>query len=127
MLSRNPAKVNAGRGVAWDGRTQGVWSEEIANADAIVNLAGENVGEGRWTGAQAKARCEPARRDRRGRAGAAQRASRARGRECIRRGLLRRAGDEELDETASRGGGFLAELVEKWEAARARWRASRAS
>src|SRR5688572_338245 len=49
VLSRNPAKVQAGRGVAWDGKTQGPWSQEVANADAIVNLAGENVGEGRWS------------------------------------------------------------------------------
>src|SRR5689334_1211209 len=49
VLSRNPSRVRAGRGVAWDGKTQGPWSQEVANADAIVNLAGENVGDGRWT------------------------------------------------------------------------------
>src|SRR5688572_14931712 len=49
VLSRNASKVRAGRGVQWDGKTQGAWSDEIARADAIVNLAGENVGEGRWT------------------------------------------------------------------------------
>src|SRR5687768_5092353 len=49
VLSRNPSKVDAGRGVAWDGRSQGPWSAEAAAADAIINLAGENIGEGRWT------------------------------------------------------------------------------
>lgn len=45
VLSRNPTKVHVGRGIEWDGRTQGEWSAEVANADAIINLAGENVGE----------------------------------------------------------------------------------
>src|SRR4051812_4827402 len=49
VLSRNPSKVVVGRGVQWDGHTQGAWTSEVASADAMVNLAGENVGEGRWT------------------------------------------------------------------------------
>src|SRR5882672_11068686 len=49
VLSRNPASVRAGRGVSWDAQTQGAWSAEVANADAIINLAGANIGDGRWT------------------------------------------------------------------------------
>ena len=30
VLSRNPSKVRAGRGVSWDGRTQGAWAQEVA-------------------------------------------------------------------------------------------------
>ncbi|HKO02332.1 MAG TPA: NAD-dependent epimerase/dehydratase family protein, partial [Thermoanaerobaculia bacterium] len=50
VLSRNPSKVKAGRGVAWNPREAGgAWREDVANADVVVNLAGENVGAGRWT------------------------------------------------------------------------------
>src|SRR3712207_5423161 len=52
VLSRNPASVRAGRGVQWDGRTQGAWSAEVASADAVINLAGESIGDGRWTDAR---------------------------------------------------------------------------
>src|SRR5256885_17134391 len=43
VLSRNPQKVRAGRGIGWDA------VDEIESADAVINLAGENVGGGRWT------------------------------------------------------------------------------
>ena len=119
VLSRNPVKVRAGRGVAWDGRTQGGWSAEVGDADAIVNLAGENVGEGRWTD-ERKRQLVASRLD----------ATRAivqalsnwprRERVLVNAsavGYYGLRGDEELDEDATRGEGFLAELVEKWEAA----------
>src|SRR4051812_34432124 len=49
VLTRNPAHVRAGRAVEWDGRSHGPWAAEVASADVVVNLAGENIGEGRWT------------------------------------------------------------------------------
>ena len=119
VLSRNPAKVRVGRGVVWDGRTQGPWSEEIAHADAIVNLAGENVGEGRWTEAR-KRKLIASRVNATGAIVQALRNAPPRERVLVSAsavgyyGFTR--GDEELDESASRGGGFLAELVEEWEA-----------
>ena len=47
VISRNPWKVRAGRGIGWDA------TSEIAAADAIVNLAGENIGA-RWTAGRKK-------------------------------------------------------------------------
>src|SRR5919206_219274 len=47
VLSRNPAKVREGRGVGWAEA-----GEAVGGADAIINLAGENVGGGRWTAAR---------------------------------------------------------------------------
>src|ERR1051325_3406794 len=44
VRSRSPANVRAGRGIGWDAA-----SAEVRDADVIINLAGENVGEGRWT------------------------------------------------------------------------------
>ncbi len=36
----------------WDGRTASFWSAQVDGAYAIINLAGENVGQGRWTQAK---------------------------------------------------------------------------
>jgi uncharacterized protein (TIGR01777 family) len=53
ILSRNPDKVRglpAGiEVVKWDGRTSNGWGQLVEGADAIINLAGTNLGEGRWT------------------------------------------------------------------------------
>jgi uncharacterized protein (TIGR01777 family) len=35
--------------VRWDGRSTGGWQRHIDEADAVVNLAGESLGTGRWT------------------------------------------------------------------------------
>jgi uncharacterized protein (TIGR01777 family) len=35
--------------VEWDARTTSGWARHIEGAYAVVNLAGENLGEGRWT------------------------------------------------------------------------------
>lgn len=52
ILSRNPQSARAPRGVevaGWDGRTSAGWGHLVGEVDAIVNLAGENLGAGRWT------------------------------------------------------------------------------
>ncbi|HEX8411844.1 MAG TPA: TIGR01777 family oxidoreductase [Thermoanaerobaculia bacterium] len=122
VLSRNPAKVQAGRGVQWDGRTQGGWSTEVANADAIVNLAGENVGEGRWTGERRK-QLVSSRIDA---TGAIVEALRSAPPRTEMRTLVNASavgyygfdrGEELFDEHGTHGSGFLAELVEQWERA----------
>ena len=52
-LTRNPERVKdvpAGMQIVkWDGRTAQGWGEMADGADAIVNLAGENLSAGRWT------------------------------------------------------------------------------
>jgi uncharacterized protein len=119
VLSRDPAKVKAGRGLAWDGKSQGGWSAEAAAADVVINLAGENVGDGRWTDARkqrligsrlksTRALIEALRRD-------PQHPRTYISASAV--GLYGDRGDESLDEAATPGRGFLAELVEQWEAA----------
>ena len=53
VLSRNPHRVSGlPRGVqvvGWDGRSAQGWEHLIEGADAIVNLAGASLSEGRWT------------------------------------------------------------------------------
>jgi len=96
-------------------------SERLEAAEAVVHLAGANIGEGRWT-RRRKAELWD---------------SRVRGTELLAGALaqLRRPprvlvsasavgfygarGDAELDERSSRGQGFLAELCEAWEGATA--------
>ncbi len=123
VLSRNPARVRAGRGVQWDGRTQGAWSEEVAGAGAIVNLAGENVGEGRWTD-ERKKKLVASRLDATGAIVHALRNAPPGERVLVSASAVGYYGfdrpgdnDTELDENGTRGRGFLAELVDQWEAA----------
>ena len=110
-----------GRVVWWDPE-QGILSPaDVTAFDAVVHLAGEPVGSGRWT-ADKKARIY---------------GSRVRGTELLAGALASAAqppgvflcasginfygerGDEVLGETEPRGAGFLAEVCEAWEASTA--------
>jgi uncharacterized protein (TIGR01777 family) len=119
VLTRNPAHVRAGRALQWDARSQGAWSGEAASADVVINLAGENIGEGRWT-EERKKRMVASRLDATGAIVEALRREPARARTLISAsavGFYGNRGDEVLDESSPRGTGFLAELVERWEEA----------
>lgn len=119
VLSRNPAKVTVGRGLEWDARSQGAWSDEAANADVVINLAGENIGEGRWS-EERKRRFLESRLNATHAIVEALRRNPSRPRTFVNAsaiGFYGNRGDEILDERASRGGGFVAELVERWESA----------
>ena len=119
VLTRNAANVRAGRAVQWDAKSQGGWSQEAAAADVVINLAGENVGEGRWTD-ERKKRMVASRLDATHAIVEALRRDPARPRTMINAsavGLYGNRGDELLDESSARGAGFLADLVERWEAA----------
>lgn len=54
VLSRKPRLPGQSsiRYVEWDARSAGSWHAEVAVADAVVNLAGEPIAEGRWTSAR---------------------------------------------------------------------------
>lgn len=114
VVSRNPAKVRAGRGIPWE-----AVSREIGDADAIVNLAGANVGEGRWTEAR-KTRILDSRLSATHALVEAMLRAPVRPRTFINAsavGFYGPRGDETLDEQAAPGGGFLADVVARWEAA----------
>ena len=117
VLTRNPAKVRAGRPLPWDGRTQGAWSGEVSAADAIINLAGESIGEGRWTDARKKQLVNSRLNATRALVDAIRNVPQTR-RIFISAsavGFYGPRGDEELDENASKGRGFLADLSQRWE------------
>lgn len=52
VLSRNPERVklpDLAEVVKWDGRSSSGWQHLVNEADAIINLTGENLGASRWT------------------------------------------------------------------------------
>lgn len=117
VLTRNPQKVEAGRPLVWDAKNPGTWSKEVAEADAVINFAGENIGEGRWTGARRAALMESRINATRALITAIA-AEPRRARTFINAsaiGYYGPRGDEEIDEEGTRGSGFLAELAAKWE------------
>src|ERR1051326_3063018 len=114
VLSRDPAKVREGRGVAWASV-----NDVMRDADAIVNLSGENVGAGRWTDAR-RERIVRSRVDTTRKLVEAMRAAPQRARTFVSAsavGYYGLHGDEVLDENAGSGGGFLADVTRQWEAA----------
>jgi len=109
-----PAGVLALQG---DPAAPGPWVQELQRCDACVNLAGEPVAEGRWT-------AEKKRRIRESRVAATRTVAEAvaeRGPRVLVNGsavgFYGSRGDEELDEGAAAGQGFLAEVCREWEAA----------
>jgi uncharacterized protein (TIGR01777 family) len=123
VLTRNAAHVRLAashvRPVQWDAKSQGLWSDEAAAADVVINLAGENIGEGRWTD-ERKQRMVASRLDATHAIVEALRRDPSRPRTLINAsavGFYGNRGDELLDESSARGEGFLADLVERWEAA----------
>ena len=103
--------------VEWDAATSQGWSELPDGALAIVNLAGDNIGAGRWT-AKKKQQILKSRLD----AGKAVTEA-IRGVEHKPRVLIQASGvgyygdrgDELLDENSSNGSGFLADVARQWE------------
>jgi uncharacterized protein (TIGR01777 family) len=119
VLTRDASHVRAGRPLVWDGRTQGPWADEAGRADAVVNLAGEGIADARWTEARKRALVE-SRLHATGALVEAMRRGATKERVLVNAsavGFYGDRGEEVLDETSSRGSGFLAELVERWEAA----------
>lgn len=108
VLSRDPK-----HGVEWHPPQSGPWASHVREADAVVNLAGESIAGGRWTESRkaqlTSSRLEPLRA-----------LADAKPRVLVEASAVGYYGytsDETFDESAARGSGFLAELVEKWEAA----------
>lgn len=120
VLSRNPAKVRAGRGVQWDGgKSAGAWTSDVDDTDAVINLAGENIAEGRWTEKRKRSLIESRLQATNAIADALKKAP-PRKRTLLNASAVGYYGpnrDEELDEKSAKGDGFLADLVERWESA----------
>jgi len=117
ILTRNPSKIHAGRGVSWNPPSEGSWVDEVAKADVVINLAGENVGGGRWTEARKKRLMESRVAATSALVGAMSRKPN-RPRTLISAsatGYFGDRGDEPLDENSIPGSGLLAEVTKRWE------------
>ncbi|WP_319582666.1 TIGR01777 family oxidoreductase [uncultured Pseudodesulfovibrio sp.] len=123
ILSRNPGKVasvfeNGGViGMPWDNG----WTDLLGPDTAVVNLAGENIAGGRWTGKRKQ-------RILQSRVQAGERILQAVERSGSAPGILIQAsavgyygprGTTPLNEYAESGTGFLAEVCRQWEASTA--------
>ncbi|HUF75972.1 MAG TPA: TIGR01777 family oxidoreductase [Longimicrobiales bacterium] len=114
---RDSRKLGEGK-IFWNPAIGEIDADGLAEADAVVHLAGTSIGSGRWTDARKKSILE----------------SRVKGTELIARtlaelrdgpkvlvsasavGYYGDRGSETLDERASSGKGFLAEVCRAWEA-----------
>ncbi len=122
ILTRSPqtARLPAGaQAAAWDARTAQGWLAHLEAADVLVNLAGENIGAGRWT-AERKARIVSSRVQ----AGQAVVEALRQAKKCP--ALLLQASaigyygpsdDRELDETSPAGADYLSRVCLEWEGA----------
>jgi uncharacterized protein len=123
VLTRNVASARKSlpsgvRTAAWNPAKEGPWAEELEVVDAVVHLAGESVAQ-RWTDEKKKA-IEHSRVD------STRLLVEAIGRAKKRPAVFVCASatgfygpqpsDVELDESAPAGRGFLASVVERWEA-----------
>lgn len=109
------------RAVQWDGRTGEGWSSLLDADTAIVNLAGEGIGEGRWSEAK-KRRIRESRVDSGRAVLAAIRQARERPRVLLQGsavGVYGPCGDEVVTESHLPGSDFLASVCVEWEASTA--------
>ncbi len=124
VLSRSPDK--AGRTlpeavscVKWDAMSGDGWFDQIKDADVIINLTGENVGSGYWTGKKKK-RILNSRINSVGAIADALEKSREKVKLIIQISGISyygNRGDQVLNESAASGGGFLAGVTVEWEKA----------
>jgi uncharacterized protein len=122
VLSRSPRKGTAFESgqvevVAWDGRSAQGWGHYADGAYGIINLAGENIADGRWTSSRKAAILES--RLAAGRAVTEAVAQAARRPLVVIQasgiGYYGSRGDEVMDETSPAGSGFLADVAVQWE------------
>jgi uncharacterized protein (TIGR01777 family) len=115
VLTRNPERVQAGRAVAWNPPSTGNWIDDVAGSDVVINLAGENVGGGRWTESRKKRIVESRVAATTALVSAMSRHKRQTLINASAIGFYGNRGDEPLDENSEPGRGFLAEVTKRWE------------
>ena len=115
-LVRSSPKANE---IEWHPNHGGIDATRLEGFDAIINLAGENIAEGRWTD-------EKKRKIRDSRVDGTHRLSEAIAKLATKprvflcasaTGFYGDRDDEILDETSDSGGGFLANVCRDWEGA----------
>lgn len=125
VLSRNPkptsASVTGVQQVKWDAATTAGWGDLAGGAEAIVNLAGEGIADGRWS-EERKRRIYASRVNAGKAVMEAIRAATTKPKTLIQSsavGYYGPRGNEILTEAASPGSDFLAQVCFDWEASTA--------
>jgi uncharacterized protein (TIGR01777 family) len=120
ILSRNPGKAVVPEGVevtGWDGKTTRSWDKLLDGSFAVINLAGESIGAGRWT-PERKKRILDSRMDAGQAILEAIRNARSKPEVLLQAsaiGFYGIHGDESLDENSPAGSDWLAGLATAWE------------
>ena len=121
VLSRDPAgttrKLGGARAIRWDPATEPAPLEALQGVEAVFNLAGEPVAEGRWT-EDKKRRIRDSRVLGTRNLVAGLRALDTKPAVLVSAsavGYYADRGDEQLDESSQAGRGFLAEVCTEWE------------
>jgi uncharacterized protein (TIGR01777 family) len=103
--------------VEWNGREAGAWEHCLEDADAVINLAGAPIADGRWTETRKRLLTESRVLTTRLLVEAMSRRS-SKPRTLVSAsgiGYYGASDDRVLDESAARGQGFLADLCLEWE------------
>ena len=122
LLTRKTAEAQQSGGsavtaVEWNGRGTGLWERYLDGADAVINLAGAPIADGRWTKARKQLLTDSRVLTTRSLVQAISRCS-SKPRTLINAsgiGYYGSSDDRVLDEGGQRGQGFLAELCLAWE------------
>ena len=103
--------------IAWDPATGSLDPAQLSGVDAVINLAGENVGAGRWTARRREEILRSRVAATRTLVAAIKTAARPPGvlLNASAVGFYGDRGDECLDESSAIGGGFLPEVCLAWE------------
>jgi uncharacterized protein (TIGR01777 family) len=121
VLSRNPESARRlGGGVEvqrWEPGQEGEWESALAGAEAIVNLAGESIGDKRWSERQKAAIRESRISSTRSLIDAMRRADRRPNAllNASASGYYGSRGDEPVTESEPPGTDFLARVCQEWE------------
>jgi len=120
VLSRNPEKFTSNQDIEyirWDGRTTNGWQSYMEKTDAVINLAGANIGDRLWT---PKRKCVI--RESRLKAGEAVSqaftAAKNRPRVLLQAsavGYYGETGDREVNESSPAASDYLGDLCVEWE------------
>ncbi|MEM7801290.1 MAG: DUF1731 domain-containing protein [Chloroflexota bacterium] len=124
VLSRSPEKVTGlpegARAEKWDGKSVDGWGHLVDGAEAVINMAGANIGESRWTSERKRlimtSRIESTQ-------AVVEAISQANTKpEVLLQGSAvgyygGNRGDEIMTETSEPGVDFIADVVKKWESA----------
>ncbi|MBE3143166.1 MAG: TIGR01777 family protein, partial [Planctomycetes bacterium] len=121
VLSRNPQTSQVPTGaavVSWDGHTSRGWEGLVELSNAVVNLAGENIGAGSWSNAR-KERIRTSRKNSGQAVVAAFQAASRKPKVLLQAsaiGFYGPSDDRELSEESPAGNDFLSSICLDWEA-----------